>query len=81
MYNEDKLEPYYVNGPNSAQVNMNSSISLLCRYCQSFHGDHYLFYSPQWYLENNPDNNEVRVVIFLPTLSPILEPIIVSYYF
>lgn len=80
MYNEDKLEPYFVNGPNSAQVNMNSSISLLHRYCSSFQTDQYLSYFPEWYLQKHPDNGTVQVVIYLPILSPILDPITVSYF-
>jgi hypothetical protein len=80
MYNEDEVEPYYVNGPNSAQVNMTSAVSLLCRYCSSLSCDQYTTYAPEWYIEeqNNILGNKVRVVIRLPIVCPITEPIMVS---
>jgi hypothetical protein len=80
MYNEDEVEPYYVNGPNSAQVNMTSAVSLLCRYCSSLSCDQYTTYAPEWYIDeqNNILGNKVRVVIRLPIVCPITEPIMVS---
>ncbi|KAJ3665477.1 hypothetical protein Zmor_000970 [Zophobas morio] len=73
MYNEDEFPPYYVNGPNSAQVNMTSAISLLCRYCTSLSNDQYTIYAPEWYLEKNELG--IRVVILLPIVCPIIESI------
>lgn len=78
MYNEDEFPPYYVNGPNSAQVNMTSAISLLCRYCTSLSNDQYTIYAPEWYLEKNELG--IRVVILLPIVCPIIESIKVSCF-
>ncbi|XP_044259487.1 endoribonuclease Dicer [Tribolium madens] len=79
MYNEDKLEPYYVNGPNSAQVNMASSVALLCRYCDNLASDKYTTYAPEWYFEKDSNSSKLRVFIFLPTVCPIIEPIVGPY--
>ncbi|KAF7283787.1 hypothetical protein GWI33_022827 [Rhynchophorus ferrugineus] len=76
MYHEDPLPPYYVNGPNSAKVDMTSAISLLCTYCNSLSQDVEL--APELYLEfnNNSFEKKVRVVIDLPTICPLTESII-----
>ncbi|CAH0552970.1 unnamed protein product [Brassicogethes aeneus] len=72
MYNENPLPPYYVDGPNSANVNMLSAIALLCQYCQSLPTDGYTVYAPDWYIEKK---EKTRVHIMMPTICPIVEPI------
>ncbi|EEZ99277.1 dicer-2 isoform X1 [Tribolium castaneum] len=79
MYNEDKLEPYYVNGPNSAQVNMTSAVALLCRYCSNLASDKYTTYAPEWYYEEDSSSAKLRVVIFLPVVCPLIDPIVGPY--
>ncbi|KAG5868387.1 hypothetical protein JTB14_013589 [Gonioctena quinquepunctata] len=83
MYNENEICPYYVDGPESAQVNMQSAIPLLCQYCSSLPSDMYTLHAPEWYLKSNcesgePDEKRFSIVIILPTICPILEAIEVS---
>ncbi|KAI4458162.1 dicer-related [Holotrichia oblita] len=73
LYNEDELPPYYVDGPGSAHVNMVSAVSLLSTYCNSFEGDAYTSYAPNWYTEKKPPY--IRVIIEMPTVCPYLKPI------
>lgn len=78
MYNEDQLPPYYVDGPNSAKVDMVSAVSLLCSYCNSLPCDRYTDLTPAIYSEVKflADRTKlVRVVIVLPTICPLTEPI------
>ncbi|KAG5887607.1 hypothetical protein JTB14_002616 [Gonioctena quinquepunctata] len=80
MYNENEIRPYYVDGPESAQVNMQSAIPLLCQYCSSLPSDMYTLHAPEWYLKSNcesgePDEKRFSIVIILPTICPILEAI------
>ncbi|KAK4883339.1 hypothetical protein RN001_006658 [Aquatica leii] len=70
---ENEIPPYYVNGKGSAKVDLLSAISLLCRYCLKLPSDKYTTYTPNWYLETH--DTHYRVVIELPTVSNILEPI------
>lgn len=82
MYHEDPLPPYYVDGPNSAYVDMNGSISLLCHYCSTLQSDIYTTYAPEWYIEKKKTSLEmlVRVVILLPVVSPLRDIIEVSTF-
>lgn len=73
MYKE--YPPYYVNGPGSAKVDLTSAVSLLCRYCQNLPGDKYTAYTPEWYEEESPFGGKKRVIIFLPVMCPIKDPI------
>ena len=75
FYNEDEISPYYVNGPDSPYINMVSAISLLTNYCNTFVGDPYTTFSPNWYINNNHENSMKSVIIELPTPCPILDPI------
>lgn len=78
MYEEDELPPYYVNDdPNSACVTLLSSISLLCRYCQSLYTDLYTIQQPKWFLAKH-SGITTKVVIELPTVSPLIERIEVN---
>lgn len=77
MYELD-CKPYYVKGPESAQVDMVTAIPLLCHYCNSLPSDMYTVYAPDWYIERADDNVNCRVVILMPLLCPITEPIVVS---
>lgn len=75
MYNEDEVKPYYVNG---ARVDLVSATPLLCQYCSSLSRDQYTIYAPDWYCEEKKTSVNVisvRVVIYMPTACPILEPI------
>nr|XP_022903592.1 endoribonuclease Dicer-like [Onthophagus taurus]XP_022903593.1 endoribonuclease Dicer-like [Onthophagus taurus] len=74
MYNEHEIEPYYTQGPGSAQINMVSACSLLSSYCNSFMADIYTQYAPNWYIEFGPGKT-CRVIIELPTVCPYVEPI------
>lgn len=73
MYNEDEIPPYYVNGPNSAQVNMISATSLLCQYCMSLPSDMYTVRAPDWFCRMI--DKKISVVILLPVICPILDEI------
>lgn len=75
IYQEEEVPPYFVDGPNSACVNMLTSVSLLCRYCQTLNSDLYTVHQPKWYMEKRKINGKCKVVIELPTICPILEPI------
>nr|XP_023020794.1 endoribonuclease Dicer-like [Leptinotarsa decemlineata] len=82
MYNEAELPPYFVNGLDSAQVNMTSAIPLLCQYCNSLPSDMYTCHTPEWYVKKNIGGVEAddrcSVVIMLPTACPepeLLKPI------
>lgn len=76
MYNELEFPPYIV---KSARVDLLSAVALLSQYCQSFSSDKYTTYCPEWYIEEN-NNNQVRVVILMPLPCPIKEPIQVDCY-
>ncbi|CAH1963375.1 unnamed protein product [Acanthoscelides obtectus] len=75
MYDEDELPPYYVNGPGSAQINMQNAIALLCHYYASLPSDEYTTYAPEWFSEERSDGS-FRVVIHLPTVCPVLDVVI-----
>ncbi|XP_066254152.1 endoribonuclease Dcr-2 [Euwallacea similis] len=79
MYQEDKIPPYYANGPGSAKVDMVSAISLLSQYCNSLPCDKYTVMAPEWYSERKfpigDKETPMRVVIVLPTMCPITDPI------
>lgn len=76
MYKEDLLAPYYVDGPDSAHVDMVSAVSLLCRYCVTLSSDLYTLYQPIFYMKKiNATNPKYVVYIELPTACPILEPV------
>lgn len=74
MYEEDEVQPYYVNGPNSACVTMTSAISLLCSYCQTLQSDLYSLQQPKWYISKGPIGG-TKIYIELPTVSPLIDPI------
>lgn len=76
MYDEDELPPYYVNGPNSARVDIVSAISLLSQYCNSLPCDKYTTFAPELFYEQSLQG--LRVTIVMPTICPITEPITVS---
>lgn len=76
MYEEDELPPYYVNGPNSARVDIVSAISLLSQYCNSLPCDKYTTFAPELFYEQSLQG--LRVTIVMPTICPITEPITVS---
>ncbi|KAK5650969.1 hypothetical protein RI129_001998 [Pyrocoelia pectoralis] len=69
------LLPYYVDGPNSPQVNSLTAIPLLCLYCSYLPADKYTTYTPNWFIEHCRGSTKVRVIIELPPVSGILEPI------
>lgn len=76
MYDESIISPYIV---GSARVDMLSAIALLSQYCQGLSADKYTVHAPEWYLEELPrgcNNKQVRVVILLPVLCRIREPIV-----
>ncbi|XP_044756151.1 endoribonuclease Dicer [Coccinella septempunctata] len=73
MRGNQRLKPFYVDGPGSAYVDPVSAVSLLTRYCQTLQSDRYSVYSPEWYYEDVPGGAQVTVV--LPTVCPIKEPI------
>lgn len=78
MYREDPLPAYFVNGEGSAYVDMNSAIPLLCQYCANLPSDVYTSYVPEWYIQTKSDStgDSLRsVVILLPIICPIREPI------
>nr|WJM99459.1 endoribonuclease dicer 2 [Ips calligraphus] len=77
MYNEDELPPYYVNGPNSARVDMVSAISLLSQYCNSLPCDKYTTFAPELFYEESLQG--LRVTIVMPTICRINEPITGQY--
>lgn len=79
MYNEDILPPYYVDGPNSAHVDMVSAVSLLCKYCATLSTDIYSISQPIFYIKTLPSKKRI-VYIELPTACPILQPIMVQFY-
>ncbi|CAG9824066.1 unnamed protein product [Phaedon cochleariae] len=84
MYNEDELPPYYVDGPGSAQVNMQSAISLLCQYCNCLPSDIYTILAPEWYIKGKSTSDRdqekmLSVVILLPTICPVLDLIAGPY--
>ncbi|KAL1509005.1 hypothetical protein ABEB36_003814 [Hypothenemus hampei] len=78
MYNEDPIPPYYVDGKNSARVDLVSAISLLCQYCNSLPCDKYTDLAPELYKEER-ENADIRVIILMPTICPLTEPIIGPY--
>lgn len=73
MY-DSQLPPYYVDGPDSANVNMSSAIALLCRYCQSLPCDGYTTHAPDWYVEESV-TKQFRVHILMPTCCPLVDSI------
>lgn len=78
MYSEDDIPPYYVDGPNSARVDMVSAISLLSQYCNSLPCDKYTTLAPELYFKEKEMSSGdviIQVVIVLPTICPIMEPI------
>lgn len=77
MYKENILPPYVVDGPGSAKVDMLSAISLLSQYCESLPADKYTTYSIDYYKEERDES--CRVVIVMPLLCPIKDPIQVKY--
>lgn len=80
MYTEDALAPYYVSGKDSAFVDMQSAIPLLCQYCNSLPSDIYTTYTPEWYIQHKIIEGVKwnSVVILLPVVSPLREIIEVS---
>lgn len=79
MYSEDEILPYYVNNdPKSACITMVSAISLLCRYCQSLPSDLYTLQQPKWFLANT-DDKICKIIIELPIVCPLIDPIAVFY--
>lgn len=81
MYTEDTLPPYYVAGPDSAFVDIQTAIPLLCQYCSSIPSDIYTTYAPEWYIETKTDILGVKsqsVVILLPVVCPLRDIIQVS---
>lgn len=77
MFNENEIEPYFVNGKDSAKVDMVSAISLLCQYCNSLSSSSYTVFAPEWYLKTA--ENRQCVIIYLPLTSGITNPIKVCY--
>lgn len=72
MFNEAQLEPYFVNGKDSAKVDMISAVSLLCQYCSSLSSDIYTVCAPEWYLKRDKGK---QCVIYLPLSSGITDPV------
>lgn len=73
FYNEDLLPPYFVNGPNSAFVNLNAAIPLLHMYCDSLYEDKYIDCDPEWY--KSGVDKKFSVTILMPAACPLTEPI------
>ncbi|KAK5650697.1 hypothetical protein RI129_001726 [Pyrocoelia pectoralis] len=67
------IPPYYVNGPESPQIDLLTSIPLLCFYCQTLPADKYTTYTPGWFIEQCKTTDRYRVTIELPPVSGVLE--------
>ncbi|XP_050314250.1 endoribonuclease Dicer isoform X2 [Anthonomus grandis grandis] len=77
MYNEDEIKPYYVNGLNSAKVDMISAISLLSQYCNSLSCDKFTCLSPEYFLiDRRGQKFAYQVEVRLPVKCPLIESII-----
>ncbi|XP_031345881.1 endoribonuclease Dicer-like [Photinus pyralis] len=69
------IPPYYVDGPDSPQVNFLTAIPLLCLYCSHLPADKYTTYTPNWFVDKCPNTLNYRVTIELPPVSGVLDPI------